>query len=55
MLIFEFRILFYWEFRILLGKGGGGVCAERGGQVGQKRKFWRDVIIELSLHGIRNV
>ena len=30
MLIFEFRILFYWEFRILLGTGGGGVCAERG-------------------------
>ena len=26
-----------------------------GGQVGQKRKFWRHVIIELSLHGIRNV
>ena len=32
MFMFDFRIVFYWEFRILLGMGGGGeggVCAER--------------------------
>ena len=22
--MFDFRIVFYWEFRILLGMGGGG-------------------------------
>ena len=28
MLIFEFRIVFYWKFRILLGRARS-VCADR--------------------------
>ena len=50
MFMFDFRILFYWEFRILLGMGGGGggggVRAERDvTQEGSCQQTWQSVMV----------
>ena len=48
MFMFDFRILFYWEFRILLGMGGGGGegRAERDvTQEGSCQQTWQSVMV----------
>ena len=48
MFMFDFRILFYWEFRILLGMGGGGGGgrAERDvTQEGSCQQTWQSVMV----------